>query len=627
MALLLFLCSILFFQQCKQPETSGPDPIFDSLVSKVNSGLKTNADSALQVSEVLFLYAGKKPGAEHMADAARLRGKAFELSGKNDSALKYYTLMHTQVFQLRDTAKMIQASYLLGSLFLEMKSNDSVAYWLRKGMGLAVRTHDTLQQARFLLNTGNYYLGCNQSDSAMQCFTRAALYYLRAGDSANLAMAYRNMGNLLTNQQFQRKAIPMFLRAIEINKHLGKQIDVGLDYSNMAIAYKRINTDSVYYYYKQAMAHLAESGSQMALMPVKFNYANYLKSKGKMAEAENIYLEVLHSSQENNILKGQIYSLNMLAKTAVIRKDQADADMYFEKALQLAEKNKLTIDILRLYNDRFEGYLALDNSAAATKYYTLWNTMNDSLQTSTQKDAIVKYLTLYETEKKNLEIKVLTIEHDKELLKNRYLIYIFIASLLIVLAFLYALWLRSKNAVQRSLLSEQIQNTQLLELNKNELLRINQEQEAMLVKQELDSNQKLLLSKMLLISHNSEFISVILFKVQALNKELITTDQQDKLNEIIKAISSEVHSKKWAEFQQQYHKSHEDFFKKLNECHPNLTAGEHRSCILLRMNLSVKEIAELTFQAPSAIEMARHRLRTKLNLKREENLTSYLSTF
>ena len=340
MALLLFLCSILFFQQCKQPETSGPDPIFDSLVSKVNSGLKTNADSALQASEVLFLYAGKKPGAEHMADAARLRGKAFELSGKNDSALRYYTLMRAQVFQLRDTAKMIQASYLLGSLFLEMKSNDSVAYWFRKGMGLAIRTHDTLQQARFLLNTGNYYLGCNQSDSAMQCFTRAALYYQRAGDSANQAQAYRSMGNLLTNQQFQRKAIPMFLRAIEINKHLGKQIDVGLDYSNMAIAYKRINPDSVYYYYKQAMAQLAESGSQMALMPVKFNYANYLKSKGKMAEAENIYLEVLHSSQENNILKGQIYSLNMLAKTAVIRKDQADADMYFEKALQLAKKKQ-----------------------------------------------------------------------------------------------------------------------------------------------------------------------------------------------------------------------------------------------------------------------------------------------
>jgi len=50
-------------------------------------------------------------------------------------------------------------------------------------------------------------------------------------------------------------------------------------------------------------------------------------------------------------------------------------------------------------------------------------------------------------------------------------------------------------------------------------------------------------------------------------------------------------------------------------------------CAMLRMDLSIKEISELTIQNHRAVEMARHRLRQKFNLEREDNLTAYLSHF
>ncbi len=171
------------------------------------------------------------------------------------------------------------------------------------------------------------------------------------------------------------------------------------------------------------------------------------------------------------------------------------------------------------------------------------------------------------------------------------------------------------------------QNAQDLELSNKELIIITQEQEAVISLQERDSNQQLLVSKMLLLSQHNEFMSHILDRLQVLNQKLSTQAEQDDLHEILNSLQSQLQTKKWEDFQQQYLKAHEEFFVKLNEVHPNLTAGENRLCTLIRMNLRVKEIADLTMQPQTTVEMARYRLRTKLGLIREENLRAYLSKF
>jgi hypothetical protein len=132
---------------------------------------------------------------------------------------------------------------------------------------------------------------------------------------------------------------------------------------------------------------------------------------------------------------------------------------------------------------------------------------------------------------------------------------------------------------------------------------------------------------MLILSHKSEFLSGLLTELQLLNQKLDNAEQQESLKIILASLKSQVQPKRWDDFQQQYMESHKEFFKKLNEIHPGLTAGDHRLCAMLRMNLSIKEIAELTLQNPRAVEMSRHRLRHKFGIEREENLTAYLAQF
>ncbi len=70
--------------------------------------------------------------------------------------------------------------------------------------------------------------------------------------------------------------------------------------------------------------------------------------------------------------------------------------------------------------------------------------------------------------------------------------------------------------------------------------------------------------------------------------------------------------------------SQQGFFKKLKEKYPNLTPHDLRLSSYLRMNFTTKEIAKLLNISGRAVEISRYRLRRKLSLGHDKNLTEYL---
>jgi PAS domain S-box-containing protein len=80
----------------------------------------------------------------------------------------------------------------------------------------------------------------------------------------------------------------------------------------------------------------------------------------------------------------------------------------------------------------------------------------------------------------------------------------------------------------------------------------------------------------------------------------------------------------WQEFETRFANVYESFYNKLIAQFPDLTPGEKKLCALLRLNLSSKDIAAITFQNSQSVDMSRYRLRKKMNLKPDENLIDYL---
>ena len=83
----------------------------------------------------------------------------------------------------------------------------------------------------------------------------------------------------------------------------------------------------------------------------------------------------------------------------------------------------------------------------------------------------------------------------------------------------------------------------------------------------------------------------------------------------------------WNEFEQRFENTFDTFYKKLLDRFPTLTPTERKLCALLRLGLTSKEIAILTFQNPQSVDVGRYRLRKKLELSTDENITDFLLKF
>lgn len=78
-------------------------------------------------------------------------------------------------------------------------------------------------------------------------------------------------------------------------------------------------------------------------------------------------------------------------------------------------------------------------------------------------------------------------------------------------------------------------------------------------------------------------------------------------------------------FETYFEDVHADFFERLKEKYPQLSPGDLRLSAYIRMNISTKEIATLLNITYRGVEIRRYRLRKKMDLPREINLTTYLS--
>jgi DNA-binding CsgD family transcriptional regulator len=104
-------------------------------------------------------------------------------------------------------------------------------------------------------------------------------------------------------------------------------------------------------------------------------------------------------------------------------------------------------------------------------------------------------------------------------------------------------------------------------------------------------------------------------------------DNKEKIREVLLNLRSNIDKNIWNVFEERFSDVHQNFFVTLQNRFPSLTGKERKLCALLRLNLTTKEIAAITHQNINAVEVARTRLRKKLNLSNTDvQLSSFLGS-
>lgn len=218
---------------------------------------------------------------------------------------------------------------------------------------------------------------------------------------------------------------------------------------------------------------------------------------------------------------------------------------------------------------------------------------------------------------------------EKPYYLSNWLVIVYIVSLLLII--IAAILFFKKRAVNKELKANREEAIKLeLKLEQAEKKALQVEKEKMI----LEENQL----KQELNRINNELSSISMNNVKKndllmdLRKSVVSINNISQNPKVI-GYSTKIASKidrmlnsqdDWLTFELHFKNVHQGFFDRITQKYPTLTPSDLKLCAYLRLNLSTKEIASLINITPRSVEVARYRLRRKLDLNSNDNLIKHI---
>ena len=309
---------------------------------------------------------------------------------------------------------------------------------------------------------------------------------------------------------------------------------------------------------------------------------------------------------ERNDLAGQAASHSRLGEYYLIIGEPRKALGHFYDGVNIAGKIG-SIDLQSSFTEKLYAYYKqAGNADSALKYYELNHKYTQELNNEETVKELTRLELLSEFREKQ---KVARMEQDR---LNT--IYLFTAVLLVLLLLVFVLlYFLMNNRVGRL----------KLEKNNLELTSQNTLLEKDNFEKELEIRNKELSTHVMGMIRKNETIGQI---VELLSSNL-NKDNEKFFLQIIRDLSTLQDENVWDEFELRYQQVHNEFYEKLQTANPHLTTNERRLCAFLRLNMTTKDIASITGQSIRSIEVARTRLRKKLEISNSDvSLIEFLNS-
>jgi len=198
--------------------------------------------------------------------------------------------------------------------------------------------------------------------------------------------------------------------------------------------------------------------------------------------------------------------------------------------------------------------------------------------------------------------------------------YIFLVIfLIVVIRFRFAYRLKKHSAELKAQEAEKLQHEQ--QKATQEIMSLQYEK----LQAELSHKTVQVANSTMAIIKKNELLNAISNELEKQKIELGNRYPNKLYTQLKKLIDSNISTEDdWQMFQAHFDLAHEHFFQHLKNDFPNLTQGDLNLCALLRMNLSSKEIAQLLNITNRGVEIRRYRLRKRLNIPTDINLTEFI---
>jgi tetratricopeptide (TPR) repeat protein len=463
---------------------------------------------------------------------------------------------------------------------------------------------DKRLQSETLIALGTVHQRIAEYPKAIELFQESISISEAEGFDSLLAQALNQLGNLYENIGNPSKALDFFQKALRLREALGEKRGAANTLNNIAGLYLSHFKD-----YERCLS-LCERSAEL-LIPTSdkrsmagalLNGASALARLLRYDEAERRFRDALALFKEVGEEHGQALTLSNLGVLKTNRNDYRAAVSFFEKGMALYQSlavprgeadclNGLSVCWLHLGD--------LERSAALSK--KALSLSREAGLKREQFSALQNLGDIYEAMNRFKE--ALTMVREAQTLKEEI----------------------SGEAVatQTRLLRIQFE----VETKERENLMLHWKSSQL--EEETTRQKKDLFTLAAALVEKNEFIIRLKEELAEIVKQSSgkggAGSATQNFNQLLARLDFKRESEKsWKFFEEQFNAVHQEFLSNLKARSKNLTKTEQKICVLLKLNMTSKEIARALNCSLRNVENHRYRLRQKLALETYQNINSFL---
>jgi DNA-binding CsgD family transcriptional regulator len=462
----------------------------------------------------------------------------------------------------------------LGNIYININQADKSAKYYYKQLGISQEHKYNYGIAHAYFNLGNNYMQCGEYKRAEQ-FYQQALYFIKLLPVPENSFIISSSIELSKAEFFQKiyyKAEQRLLDLLKLKdtsavEKINNRLNINVALSELYLGKNDLKKALVY---SNEAFKLKDSTTDVYLkMLVLQNVRNLLMRQNKWEEALKAVEE------EEQFLKSNHIDNN---KTNTLTKKVRILEALGNKKEELLD----TYRELFKYKEKIKNPFILSNVMGYEMNYEI-------SQLNKQK-----------------EIELLLEKNAKRVLRLQAYLYLALALILIISMLGLIAWNRNRNKITNLKIEKEINEKQL-------------------AYEKLHLNNASLTEFALHTERIQDKLTELKNKV---TEALSTNFDKEKLHQIKNEINLELQNPALSpiELNNKVKSIKDELMFKLSRTHPSLTEKDRRLCILLMLNLSSKEMANILNIQEESVEKSRSRLRKKMNLSSNQNFIEYFNS-
>ena len=538
----------------------------------------------------------EKDNTKRAAHLARISELVF--NENSSKALDYATQGYKLVEASGSKQDRIKAGIHLAKICYLMSDLTHAMEYATKSKNLAESAGLEEELASSCDAIGAIYYDIGSQNKSSEYFSISLKIYEKLNDRSGLGITNCQIGTLYLDQKDYEKAAEYYSRSIKIAREINSQEGIASNLNNLAkVYYQQHDYARALKNYEEALRINLETGNlylaannYLNIADVYFSQHHYSEALDYASKARSIFRKLgnILRVAKSQVMLGKIYS-----ETGNSSKSDSMARASLEIGLDNGFKDIIVVASELLH----KSYLGRGDSLKAFKYFIIEKQYKDSLFLAEKQKALNRFELQEQFEKNEYNLKI---ERQR---RNIVIIIVsgcLIFSIIIILLILKQLRLRARQ----------------MELEKAGF------------EKELEFKNKELIINVMSLMKKNELLTDLSEKLIKIEEESTSAESKNTIKKVAHELQKSQDDEIWKEFSIRFKEVHGDFYNRLLQKFPTLSPNELKLCAFLRLNMSSKDIAELTGQRVSTLETARYRLRQKLGIVNSEvNLVTFLSSF